>query len=437
MVGSTNVLGQEAINKSELLELNRILNQAQIWPKTMAVFKQARLETNGLFLDRISPNRISPKLVEQTPHLVSLAATGFGLAVDVLMGQKQQFGLSDESNRSTVQKRLFQTLETVEKLSKEEYGYFLPHFVNGKTLENTAEISTIDTMIFYLGALACAQYCGPKAVEKVTQMMNRLDFETMRTRGHQAGFQHANHFSHGLSIEPETGKTSYIPYHWGGPYSEGVLLLNLMSLGSPQNVPESVYTEGWDQQPKPQTSPPPLFTYFYPFCFLPLQNKVDGQGNHFLEKAQQAIAYQKQFCQTQRYPHHLFGLTACDAPPPIGYKAYAPSITENDGTISPPAVLASMALAPQTSLEAIQQLDNMGGFQSPYGVVNALNVFTGWKSDDALLIDMGSMLLLLDCFEKQQNKDRPNTLSQISIPELLEKTPWVQKAFQRARYKNN
>jgi hypothetical protein len=170
---------------------------------------------------------------------------------------------------------------------------------------------------------------------------------------------------------------------------------------------------------------------------LPLQNKIDGQGNDFLKKAQQAIAFQKQFCQTQRYPQHLFGITACDAPPPIGYQAYAPSLTESDGTVSPPAVLASLALDPKASIEAIQQLEKMGGFQSPFGVVNAMNVFSGWKSEDALLIDMGSMILLFDQFEKQQCKNLPRKPSQLSIPELLEKTPWVQKAFQRAGFTNN
>jgi hypothetical protein len=53
----------------------------------------------------------------------------------------------------------------------------------------------------------------------------------------------------------------------------------------------------------------------------------------------------------------------------------------------------------------------MGGFHSPFGIVNALNVFSGWKSDDALLIDMGSMALLLDLFEKQHHPCHGRKLS--------------------------
>jgi hypothetical protein len=251
-------------------------------------------------------------------------------------------------------------------------------------------------------------------------MFHQLDFEMMRTRANDPVYHNSDNFTHGIAPDRR-----FIPYHWGGPYSEGVLLLNLMALASPR-VPETVWTKGWDRRKawtvdKQSTfTNTPLFTYFYAHGFLPLKGFMDSQGVDYWEETKRAIQMQVAYCQSKNYDHGLFGLSACDAPPPLGYQGYHPGI--DDGTIAPPSILASIPFAEKESLTALKRLKELDLLSEHYGPVNAYNVFTGWKTGDALSIDVGSMALMLDAYQEG------------TIQKLMGQNKIVQAALQRAEF---
>jgi hypothetical protein len=95
------------------------------------------------------------------------------------------------------------------------------------------------------------------------------------------------------------------------------------------------------------------------------------------------------------YSDTIWGITACDKPPPVGYGAQAPVDGRNDGTVAPTAALASFFITPElarASLRALweQYRDRLWGL---YGFSNAFNVDKDWYDQDVLGIDLGMMLL--------------------------------------------
>lgn len=415
----TSASGTQTLTPAEKTELTTILKDAKVKTKAWQMFEDALHEPTGLVLDRI-PNRAAKPAGYRESGMASIAATGYGLALNVIKAENGFFGKDKQAAKNKVVQRLNKALDTAEKLGRPEYGRFLPHFIEVKTQKNLAEISTVDTMLFYLGALAAGQYCGGKSLARVESMFNKLDFEKMRTRNGHPSHAASSNISHGIR------DGYFIPYHWGGPYSEGVHLVNLMALAS-DKVPLSVWTHGWSRQKnwrlgnRQTFTATPLFTYFYPLGYLPLKGKQDSQGEHYWKAAQNAVLMQGDYCRQRQYPHNLFGLTACDAPPPIGYKAYHPG--NDDGTIAPPAIIASIPLAEKQSLEALRALKRLNLLQSHYGPVNAYNVFTGWRAPDALSIDVGSMALMLDAYEGG------------TLLKLMGQNRIVRKAMQRAGFK--
>lgn len=417
-----------ALSPAERSELKQMLSQFQIYEKAYQFFEDARHPKTGMVLDRL-PVTEAFALHTKENTMASIAATGYSLALDVLKAEQGFFktgptpevSTRPELSRRVVAQRLSQTLNFVETLSKPENGYFLPHFLHWETGTSMAEISTVDTALFYLGALAAGEYCGGEELARVERMFNRLDFNRMRTRNQHPDFKHSTNLSHGLDPNHQ-----FIPHHWGGPYSEGVLLLNLLAMAQPA-VPDSVWSKGWDRSKSWRQgglstfTDTPLFIYFYGPGFLPLKGLKDAQGEDYWRESEKAVLMQQEYCREKGYPSGLFGITACDAPPPIGYKAYHPGL--DDGTIAPPAILASLPLAEKPVLEAMRQLKALNLLDTKYGPVNAYNVFSGWKTTDALGIDVASMILMLDAYEAG------------TIHGLLGKNRVIQRAYQRAGLK--
>lgn len=416
---SSAPLQSQSLSPAERAELAQLLSRFQVKEKSYRFFEEARHPQTGMVLDRLPLNRAAgPQEKENT--MASISTTGYSLAMDVL---KARDGFlvgchSPATAQKVVAKRLHQTLDFVETLSKPENGYFLPHFFHWENGTSVAEISTVDTAIFYLGAIAAAEFCGGESLERVERMFNRLDFNMMRTRNHHPDFLDSANLSHGLDPEHR-----FIPYHWGGPYSEGVHLLNLLALAQP-SVPSTVWNKGWDREKNWKQgdlstyTETPLFTYFYGHGLLPLKGMKDSHGEDYWAESQKAVLMQLDYCEKKGYPAGLFGLTACDAPPPIGYRAYHPN--NDDGTIAPPAIIASLPFAEKTVLKAMRQLEALGLMESPYGPVNAYNVFTEWKAPDALGIDIASMMLMLDAYENG------------TIHKLTSQNRLLQRAYRRA-----
>ncbi len=136
---------------------------------------------------------------------------------------------------------------------------------------------------------------------------------------------------------------------------------------------------------------------------------------------------QQAFCKNHQYLEGCFGLTACDGPE--GYKAYIAGnrgpIHEHDGTIAPPAILACLPFAETETINLFNTLKLKDLANDKFGICNAYNVLTGWKASDAIGIDLGSMLLMLDAYNKG------------TIHKLSDQSPVIRKILDRAGFRTS
>jgi hypothetical protein len=393
---------------------------------------------NGLVLDRglnpivSSPSnnvvQLRPSVISNNQNMASIAATGYGFTSWVMAAEK---GII---SKSTAEAWSIQALKFMEDHTPLEQHGWMSHFVDaekGAPFGNS-EISSIDTAIFMLGALSAGEYFGGETQKIVQRLFNKIDFPFMLTNN---GTQpNKLQFSHGFFLKE--GKPQFIETNWDN-YSEGILL-SLLSLGSTVHaVPKTVWTEGWDRHKnwefngKKTFNPLPLFTFYYPHGFFPLKGKKDEKGDDFWEESLKAFEMQVEYCQKEGYPEGLFGLTACDGP--TGYQAFAPQPSNKETTektppnniqpIAPPAIFASLPFSEKFAKSSLKTLMAKGLLNGKYGVICAYDPKTDWKAPDAIGIDVGSTLLMMDASD------------QSIIHKLMEKNPIIRAAMTRAGYR--
>jgi hypothetical protein len=407
--------GETKLTHIERINLNK--NLEQIERQGIKFFLDNRLP-NGLVLDRVPNSSIPP--TGRATEMCSIAATGYGLTAIVLASEKNMLP------KKQAKEKIMQTLTFIDEHTPKINGGWLAHFADaktGKTYKNT-EISSIDTAIFFFNAFAAAEYFGGDVKKQVAKMYNKIDFKMMLTQDNQKPDQ----LAFNLGFHVKDGKREFIPHKWD-EYSEGILVM-LLGLGSPQ-VPDEIWSKGWNRNKKWEQDGLknfvclPLFTYFYPHGFLDLKDKVDINGDNFWKASQNAVKMQVGYCKDHGYPEGIFGITACDGP--NGYEAYQTAGTEqypaHDGTIAPPAILSCLPFAEKETLKAFEYIKKQNLNKEKYGLCNAYNVRSGWKTSDALGIDIGSMLLML------------NSHNSGLIHKLVNKNEIVQKAMQRAGFR--
>lgn len=377
---------------SETQKASLLQDVQRLTTKSIDYFIQHR-HASGLVLDRAPNTTGAPPTLN--PTMASIAATGYGLSALVLGVEKGQV------SRQQAEAWTLETLATVAAITPPENKGWMPHFIDINTLKpyGKSEISSIDTVLFLLGALAAGEYFGGAVKQKAQALFDQVDFQAMLTNdGTQPD---KRQFSHGFHLE--AGQRQFIPWNWNA-FSEGILI-PLLALGAApqQNIPESVWTQGWKRDKgwkafgQETYGPLPLFTHYYPLGYLPLKGKKDSQGEDLWENARKAVEMQRQHCQVKGYPDGLFGISACDGP--NGYLAYHPTHPEEDKTIAPPAILASLPFNDKAVYEALQALKKRGLSEDSFGLTCAYNVDSGWKATDALGIDIGSTLLMMDAYQ--------------------------------------
>jgi hypothetical protein len=105
-----------------------------------------------------------------------------------------------------------------------------------------------------------------------------------------------------------------------------------------------------------------------------------------------AVANPKGF---ENYSDKCWGLTASDDP--YGYTAHQPESNDN-GTISPTAALASMPYTPEESLKALKYFYRERGKDvfGPYGPYDAFNDELNWVKKAYIGIDQGPIVVMIE-----------------------------------------
>ena len=128
------------------------------------------------------------------------------------------------------------------------------------------------------------------------------------------------------------------------------------------------------------------------------------KGIDYFENSRRATYAQRKYCidnplHFTGYSDTLWGITAGDGPPPIGYRARgAPPWQNDDGTITPTAPVSSIAFAPEICIPTIRNLYNSNHAQTwdSYGFSDGFNLTKNWWDTDIIGIDQGPMVLMIE-----------------------------------------
>jgi hypothetical protein len=355
--------------------------------------------SNGLIRDRNQP--WSPS---------SIASVGFGLS-SICVAIDHGW-VTREAGRDRVLTTL-QTFWTAPQGSgatgtigyKGLYYHFLD--MNTATRAWDCELSTIDTALLFAGILDCKQYFTE--VDPVEDQIRALADSIY----YRADWEFARNGASGIYMgwKPGTGFSGY--GLWRG-YNEAMILY-ILALGSPTHpVPETTWNywmSGYQwttQYGQTYLIFPPLFGHQYSHCWIDFRHIQDAfmqvRGIDYFENSRRATLAQQAYCAANPLGHTgysdtLWGLTACDGPPGLGYKARgAPPAQNDDGTIAPTAPLGSIAFAPEIVLPTVHNMwDNYrADLWGPYGFLDAFNLDYGWWDTDNIGIDQGPIVLMIE-----------------------------------------
>jgi len=293
------------------------------------------------------------------------------------------------------------------------YKGFFYHFLELSTGNRmpgwNPELSSIDTALLLAGILDAKQYFdGPDTNEVrirafADSIYRRVDWVFMKAA--DTGVRHG--------WNPNGGAGTFLSFKWIG-YDEAMILY-ILALGSPTfPVPSSdwaVWTSGYNWQTQYGQSFvifPPLFGHQYSHCWIDFRNQRDaymtGRGIDYFENSRRATLAQQAYCIANPlgrtgYGPTMWGITAGDGPPPINYRARgAPPAQDDDGTITPTAVIGSLPFAPEICLPTIQNwYDNYKApLWTPYGFRDGFNLTVGWAGPDVIGIDQGPIIVMIE-----------------------------------------
>jgi len=292
------------------------------------------------------------------------------------------------------------------------YNGWFYHFLDMKTaLRANSELSSIDTALLLAGVLYAKQYFGGTNSDETSirtmadAIFNRVNWNWMA--------QGSNAIS--LDWYPETG---FATGNWIG-YNEAMILYCL-GIGATTNaLPATAWarwTSGytWATNYGQAYIPfPPLFGYQYSHCWIDFRHVADAymNSNHctYFQNSRRASLAQVAYCSAipARYPGYssnVWGLTACDGPPPTGYSARGLPPGLDDGTIAPTASGGSMAFTPEYSLPTLLYFYShfRPHIWTAYGFRDAFNLHMQWYDVDELGIDEGPIIIMIENYRTQQ-----------------------------------
>ena len=191
-------------------------------------------------------------------------------------------------------------------------------------------------------------------------------------------------------------------------------IIYLLAIASPTHpVPASLYTSGWaagnyknnaSYYGFPVLTGPalggPLFFAHYSYLGFDPREKKDQFCNYFVRNRNHAMIHHAHAIANPEnhagYSAECWGLTASDDP--WGYSAHDPYPTNDNGTVTPTAAVASMPYTPQESLDALRHFYRAHGQRlwGVYGFYDAFNLDQNWFAPSYLAIDQGPIVAMIE-----------------------------------------
>jgi hypothetical protein len=321
---------------------------------------------NGLVPDTSRPN--SP---------VSIAVVGFALACYPAAIERGWIERAEAVRRGLLALRFFHDSDQSGSPTATGYRGFYYHFLDIDSGARVwqSELSMIDSALLIAGMLTLATYCDGSGAEE-TELRELVDalYRRVDWRWSQ---DDARTIYQGW--KPESG---YLHYGWEG-YSEAIVLYAL-ALGSPTHPISADCYAGWTSTYQWENLydqvflyAGPLFVHHYSQAWLDLRGVRDAfmreKQSDYFENSRRAVVVQRRYAelnphQFAGYDRNCWGLSACDGPTDeqldvaneqrhlFGYAARGVPYGPDDGTLSPPAVLASLPFAPPQALAALRTM---------------------------------------------------------------------------------
>jgi hypothetical protein len=422
--------------------------------RTFLWFWETANPKNGLVPDRWPTKSFS-----------SIAAVGFGLTAYPVGVERGWI------TREQARERVLATLEFFANAPQGPdpqgvtgYKGFFYHFLDMETglRFQTNELSTIDSTLFFAGALFCQSYFDQ---DHPDELRIRNLAEQLYVAADWPYFLVSPPLIQ-MSWRPERGYGAGI---WRG-LNEGAILY-ILALASPAHP---VGKESWDAWTSTYKWMPfhgqehvnfaPLFGHQYSHVWIDFRGIQDeyfrAKGIDMFENSRRATISQHAYAIAnpngwRDYGDKIWGLTACDGPGGgkltiegterqfWGYSARGAAATEirDDGTIAPTAAIGSIPFAPELVIPAIAEMKTRYGdaLYQKYGFLDAFNPTLreqapfirkgtidpnhGWFDNDYLGIDQGPILLMIENYRSG------------FVWNVMKKNPHIIRGLQRAGFR--
>ncbi|TAM61677.1 MAG: hypothetical protein EPN49_06165 [Rhodanobacter sp.] len=342
-----------------------------------AMLERLQRAAFGYFVETMNPaNGLVPDTSRENSP-VSIAVVGFALSVYPAGVERGWMERTEAMRRSLLALRFFRDSDQSGGPEATGYKGFYYHFLDIHSGARVwrSELSMIDSALLLAGALTAATYFSAETAEE-TELRELADLLYRRVDWcwSQDG---------GGTIrqgwKPECG---FLHYGWEG-YSEATVLYAL-ALGSPTHpisadcYPAWTGTYQWENlYDEDFLYAGPLFEHHFSHAWIDFRGIRDRfmreKGSDYFENSRRAVFVQRKYAglnpqEFVGYDENCWGLSACDGPsderPDVrnehrrlfGYAARGVPYGPDDGTLSPPAVLASLPFAPELALAAIRNI---------------------------------------------------------------------------------
>ncbi len=341
----------------------------------------------------------------------SIASVGFGLSAYVV-GVENKYITYDEGKELVI--NTFKTFLN----NVETFNGFFQHFLDIDTAKQykKCEFSTIDTVIFFNGALTCDSYFDePEVHDLFNKLFSQLNFLPFITR-----FKDKKVLRMAYNPNKDGDYRSHTDspwiYQWH-MYAEQLSIYfiaaatdNLDSETSKELYEGFIRDRGKYKQFDYVYCPTnALFVYQYSHAWLDFRNLVDESGFNWYENSRIATLANREYCidHSKEYPilnKNAWGLTACLTPKGYRNQCIEPNNFNDDekhvfGVLPPSGAIGSLPFASEEVLEVVKELESkyMEAFKE-YGFTDgiALEKDKLWISDDYIGINKGITVLMID-----------------------------------------
>lgn len=381
----------------------------------------------------------------------SIAVVGFGMASYPIAVERGWIERADAAQRILAALRFFRDSDQSGGPTATGYQGFYYHFLDMQTGRRVwrSELSMLDTSLLIAGVLTAAQYfrAGNAAERELCHIADAL-YRRIDWRWAQDDAATIR-----MGWKPESG---FLNYGWEG-YTEAVLMY-VLAMGSPAHPITRDVFEAWMSTYQwehlygyDHLYAGPLFLHQFSHAWIDFRGIRDGfmreKRCDYFENSRRATLIQREYA--RRNPHGFagygdkgWGLSACDGPtgsgvtpsgeawPLFGYTARGVPYGPDDGTLSPPAGLASLPFAPEIVLEATRDLfarypEAMSDGRLASGVNPTLmdNAGKPWVSPGHYGLDQGIVAMMIENYRSGQ------------IWELMRGCAHLRRGLQRAGFR--